>query len=172
MLHNPFAAAFRDLRRDKLYTGIMILGLAAGFAAAMLIGLYVHNEHRFESFISGYEQIYRLEADRLVPGREPERTGFSLGTEAAQNTIEFPEVAEVVRLALSSQFVGKEQAENWERVAWVDPEFFNVLRFPVLAGDPVAAMHEPHGLVVTRTMARKYFGQDAPLGETLLLQDV
>src|SRR5690606_36059985 len=72
----------------------------------------------------------------------------------------------------SSQFVGKEQAENWERVAWVDPEFFNVLRFPVLAGDPVAAMHEPHGLVITRTMARKYFGQDAPLGETLLLQAV
>lgn len=172
MLHNPFAAAFRDLRRDKLYTGIMILGLAAGFAAAMLIGLYVHNEHRFESFISGYEQIYRLEADRLVPGREPERTGFSLGTEAAQIALDFPEVAEVVRLALSSQFVGKEQAENWERVAWVDPEFFNVLRFPVLAGDPVAAMHEPHGLVITRTMARKYFGQDAPLGETLLLQDV
>src|SRR5690606_41312657 len=118
----------------------MILGLEAGFVAAMLIGLYVHNEHRFESFISGYEQIYRLEADRLVPGREPERTGFSLGTEAAQITLDFPEVAEVVRLALSSQVVGKEQAENWERVALVDPEFFNVHSIPRLAGEPCAAI--------------------------------
>ena len=172
MLHNPFTAALKSLSRDKFYTGVMIFGLAAGFAAAMLIGLYVHNEYSFEGFIPGYERVYRLEADRLGPGGEPRRTGFSLGTEASQVVLDFPQVEQVVRLALSSRWVGKDLAETWERVAWVDPEFFDVLPFPAFAGDPVAAMHEPNGVVLTRAMARKHFGRDAPIGETLLIQHV
>jgi putative ABC transport system permease protein len=169
MLHNPFAAAFGNLLRDKFYTGIMVLGLAAGFAAAMLIGLYVHNEHSFESFISGYEQVYRLEHDNLGQGR---RTDIVESTAAVQVALDFPEVEQVARLALSSRFVGKDEAKTWERVAWVDPEFFNVLPFPVLAGDPVAALQQPDGIVLTRAIARKHFGQDAPIGETLLVQAV
>ena len=172
MLHNPFAAAFHNLLRDKFYTGVMISGLAAGFAAALLIGLYVNNEYSFESFIPGYEQIYRLETDRLGLGGKPQRTPFSLSTAAAQIALDFPEVDQVARLALSSEWVGTDSAETWERVAWVEPDFFDVLSFPVLAGDPVAAMHEPNGVVLTRAMARKHFGRDAPIGETLLVQDV
>lgn len=172
MLHNPVAAAFHNLFRDRFYTGIMILGLAVGFAAAILIGLYVHNEYSFERFIPGYEQVYRLEMDRLGLEGEPHPGDFSVTTAAAQLALDFPDVDQVVRLALSSQWVGKDEAETWERMAWVDPEFFNVLRFPVLAGDPVAAMHEPNSVVLTRAVARKYFDEDAPIGETLFVQHV
>jgi putative ABC transport system permease protein len=172
MLHNPLAAAFHNLFRDKFYSGIMILGLAVGFAAAILIGLYVNNEYSFEHFISGYQQVYRLETDMPGPGGGPQRTGSSPSTAAAQLALDFPEVDQVARLALSSQFVGEGEAKSWERVAWVDPEFFKVMPFPVLAGDPVAAMHEPNGVVLTRATARKYFGQDTPIGETLLVQHV
>jgi putative ABC transport system permease protein len=172
MLHNPITAASRDISRDWFYSGIMILGLAAGFAAAMLIGLYVHNEYNFESFIPGYDQVYRLETDRLGLGGEPQRSGFSLSTAAAQLALDFPEVEQVVRLALSSQWVGTDNAETWERVAWVEPDFFDVLPFPVLAGDAIDAMHQPDSIVLTRAMARKYFGQDAPIGETLFVQHV
>jgi putative ABC transport system permease protein len=170
MLHNPFAAALRSFSRDRFYTGIMILGLAVAFAAAMVIGLYVHNEYSFESFIPGYERVYRLETDRLGPGGEPLRTAFSVNTAAVRLALDFTEVEQVARLALSSEWVGEDEADTWERVAWVDPEFFNVLPFPELAGDSVAAMHQPDGIVLTRAMARKHFGQDAPIGETLLVQ--
>jgi putative ABC transport system permease protein len=172
MLHNPITAALRDISRDWFYGGIMILGLAAGFAAAVLIGLYVHSEYSFESFISGYEQVYRLETDEPGPGPEPQPTAFSFHSSAAQVALDFPEVEQVARLALSSRWVGKDEAAFWERVAWVDPEFFSVLPFPVLAGDPVAALHQPDGVVLTRSMALKHFGQDAPIGETLLVQHV
>jgi putative ABC transport system permease protein len=172
MLHNPFTAALHDISRDRLYSGIMILGLAASFAAAMLIGLYIKNEYGFESFIPGYEEVYRLEMGRLGPDGETQWSGFSWSTAAARMAIDFPEVDQVVRLALSSEWVGKDEAETWERVAWVEPDFFEVLPFPVVTGDPLAAMHQPDSVVLTRAMARKHFGQDAPIGETLLVQNV
>lgn len=172
VLRDSFTSAFGNLRRDWFYTGTTISGLAVGFAAAMLIGLYVYDEHNFERFIAGYEQVYRLETDRLVPGAEPQPIPFSVTTAAAQVALDFPEVAQVARLALSTQWVGADEAKNRERVAWVDPDFFAVVPFPVLAGDPVAALHEPDGVVLTQAMARKYFGEDAPLGRTLLVQAV
>lgn len=172
MLRNYLATAFRNLARNGLYAAITVLGLAAGFAAAILIGLYVRDDYTFERFISGYEQIYRLETDVLAPGQEPARSDGSASTAAGYLALDFPELEGVVRLARSSRWVGRDQAETWERVAWTDPDFFKVLPYPVLAGDPVAALHDPNGLVLTRQVARKYFGVDAPIGETLLLQAV
>lgn len=168
MLHNPFSAALRSLFRDRFYTGIMILGLAVGFAAATLIGLYVHNEYSYERFIPGYQQVYRLEMD--APGTGTGTGPFSVSTAAARVTLDFAEAEHVARLALSSRWVGEGEAKSDERVAWVDPEFFNVLPFPVLVGDPVAALHEPDSVVLTRAMARKYFDRDAPIGDTLIVQ--
>ena len=169
LLRNYLTAALRNLARNWLYAGITVLGLAAGFAAAILIGLYVRDEYSFEHFISGYEQIYRLETDVLAPGQEPARGDTAAGTAAAHLALDFPDLEGVVRLARSSRWVGRDKAETWERVAWTDPDFFEVLPYPVLAGDPVAALHDPNGLVLTRQVARKYFGVDAPIGETLLV---
>jgi putative ABC transport system permease protein len=172
LLRNYLIAAFRNLARNWLYAGITVLGLAAGFAAAILIGLYVRDEYSFERFIAGYEQLYRLETDVLAPGQEPARADGSASTAAAYLALDFPEIEGVVRLARSSRWVGRDRAETWERVAWTDPDFFKVLPYPVLAGDPVAALHDPDGLVLTRQVAHKYFGVDAPIGETLLVQAV
>ena len=169
MLRSYLTAACRNFARNWLYASITILGLGAGFAAAILIALYVRDEYSFERFISGYQDIYRLETDVLAPVRELGHVDSTAGSAAAQLALDFPELEGVVRLARSSQWVGRDRAETWERVAWVDPDFFEVLRYPVLTGDPVAALHDPNGLVLTRQMARKYFGVDAPIGETLLI---
>ena len=170
MLRNYLAAAFRNLARNWLYAGITVLGLAAGFAAAILIGLYVRDEYSFERFISGYQYVYRLETDVLAPGQKPAPSDAAAITAAANLALDFPDVGGVARLARSSRWVGRDEAKTWERVAWTDPDFFKVLPYPVLAGDPVGALHDPAGLVLTRQMARKYFGVDAPIGETLLVQ--
>ena len=169
LLRNYLTAALRNFARNWLYAAITVLGLAAGFAAAILIALYVRDEYSFERFIAGYEQIYRLETDVLAPGQEPERGDGAASTAAARLALDFPTLEGVVRLARSSRWVGRDKAETWERVAWTDPDFFKVLPYPVLAGDPVTALHDPNGLVLTRQVARKYFGVDAPIGETLLV---
>jgi putative ABC transport system permease protein len=170
LLRNYLTAALRNLARNWLYAGITVLGLAAGFAAAILLGLYVRDEYSFEHFISGYEQVYRLETDVLAPGQEPARGDAAASTAAANLALDFPYVEAIARLARSSRWVGRDEATTWERVAWTDADFFKVLPYPVLAGDPVAALHDSGGLVLTRRMARKYFGVDAPIGETLLVQ--
>lgn len=170
MLRHNLAVAFRNLARNWLYAGITVAGLAAAFAAAMLIGLYLRDEYSFERFISGYSQVYRLETDVLAPAQEPARTDGASSTAAANLALDFPEVEGIARLARSSRWVGGDEAKTWERVAWTDADFFKVLPYPVLAGDPVAALHNPNGVVLTRKMARKYFGVDAPIGKTLLVQ--
>jgi putative ABC transport system permease protein len=170
VLRSYLAAACRTLARDRLYAAITIFGLAIAFAAATLIGLYVRDEYSFEHFIAGYRQVYRLETDVLAPGEKPVRTDGAASTVAAHFALDFPDVEDIARLARSSRWVGRDEAKTWERVAWVDSDFFKVLPYPVLAGDPIAAMHDPNGLVLTRKVARKYFGTDAPIGETLLVQ--
>jgi putative ABC transport system permease protein len=170
MLRNYLAAASRNLARNWLYAGITILGLAVAFAAATLIGLYVRDEFSFEHFIAGYSQIFGVQTDVLAPGQKPAPTDGTASTVAANLALDFPDLEGIARLARSSRWVGRDKAETWERVAWTDPDFFKVLPYPVLAGDPVAAMHDPDGLVLTEKMARKYFCENAPIGKTLLVQ--
>jgi putative ABC transport system permease protein len=164
------AAALGNLPRDWFYSGVIILGLAVGFASAMLIGLYVRDEFSFERFIPGYQQVYRIETDRLAPGGERQRTDVALSTVVAKVATDFPDVEHVARLERSSRWIGEGETKTRERVAWVDPDFFDVFPFPVLAGDPVAALHEPDSVVLTEAMARKNFGEDAPIGKTLFVQ--
>jgi putative ABC transport system permease protein len=169
MLRNYISAAIGNMGRNGLYAGITILGLAVSFAAAILIGLYLRDEFTFERFLPGHERVYRLQNDLLQPGQKPLPADVTQATAAAFMKLDFPEVQLAARLAASqSTFkIGAKAAE--EPTAWVDPEFFRILPFPVLAGDPNAAMAAPDGLVLTRRMARKYFGVDAPIGRTILV---
>jgi putative ABC transport system permease protein len=169
MLRSYLATALANLARNWLYAGITILGLAAGFAAAILIGLYVRDEYSFDRFIPGWQDAYRLEMDLVLPGQKPLRVNSSVSTAAANLALDFRDVQAVARLQPAPQTLGRSQANSVDGVAWVDPDFFRVLPYPVLAGDPAAALHAPDGLVLTRQMARKYFGQDAPIGKVLLV---
>ena len=169
MLRNYFAAAFGNLSRNWLYAGITILGLAVSFAAAIVIGLYVRDEYSFERFVPGYQDVYRIQLDLALPGQKVQQMDSSLGTVGSNFALDFPEAQSVARLQPSSQALGRRQARSIDAVGWADPDFFKVMAYPVLAGDPVAALHSPDGLVLTRSMARKYFGEDAPIGKTLML---
>ena len=169
MLRNYIAAALGNLGRNWLYAGITILGLAAGFAAAILIGLYVRDEYSYERFIPGYQDVYRAQLDLAVPGQKVQLKDTSQGTAARNLALDFPEVQSVARLEPFAQGLGRERPTAVDTVGWADPDFFKVLPFPALAGDPVAALSSPDGLVLTRSMARKFFGEDAPIGKTLMI---
>jgi putative ABC transport system permease protein len=166
MLLNYLVTALRTLLRQWLHAGITIFGLAAGFAAAILVGLYVHDEFSFEHFVPGYQQVYSLDHDMLMPGQKPQSDEGAPVSAGGALELDFPHLL-AARIARSSQWVGRGEGRSWERVAWVDPDFFKVLPYPVLAGDPVAAMNDPNGVVLTRQAARKFFGEDAPIGKTL-----
>jgi putative ABC transport system permease protein len=167
MLRNYLAAAFANLQRNWLYAGITIVGLAVSFAAAILIGLYVRDEFSFDRFVPDYQRVYRVGMDIHMPGAKPTQADTITGMVAGQLRLDFPQVERTARLEIHSVGVRRGEMEAIEPIAWADPDFFRVLPMPVLAGDPNAALEAPDGLVLTRGMARKYFGEDAPIGKTL-----
>ena len=169
MLRNYLAAAFGNLARNWLYAAITICGLAAGFAAAIVIGLYVRDEYSYERFIPGYQDVYRVQLDLALPGQKVQESDQSLGTVAKNFALDFPEAQSVARLQPRTQGLGRDRVTSQDLVGWADPDFFRVMAYPALAGDPVAALHSPEGLVLTSSMARKYFGEDAPIGKTLMI---
>ncbi|HEY5412200.1 MAG TPA: ABC transporter permease [Caulobacteraceae bacterium] len=169
MLRNYIAAAFGNLSRNWLYAGITILGLSVSFAAAILIGLYLRDETSFDRFIPGYQQVYRIEEDLSLPGEKPFQADYVAGTTAANLALDFPGVERTARLEVGGVGVRRGDLESLEQIGWADPSFFKVMPFEVLAGDLNAALEAPDGLVLSREMARKYFGEDAPIGKTLKL---
>jgi putative ABC transport system permease protein len=171
MFRNYFAAAVRNLARNHLYAVINVLGLAVGFAAAVLVAIYVHHELNFEDFIPGYQRIYRISSAAVVPDAGSNAVEDLGGSEIGPKLkLAFPQIEALARL--SNTFGGENLRHGnvetlEERFYWADPNFFDVVPLPVLAGDLKTALERPDGLVLTRRMARKYFGRDLPLGETL-----
>jgi putative ABC transport system permease protein len=170
MFANVLAAALRNLARNRLYAAISIASLAVGMAAAILTGLYLRDELTFDRFIPGYGDVFVVISDFRSPGRVPLVTDVTPPNVAAALKVDFREIQAVARLAQDSAGVGRGgDVSAVETVGWVDPDFFKVLPLPVLAGDADEAMHRPDGVVITRAMARKVFGRDAPIGEILQL---
>jgi putative ABC transport system permease protein len=169
MFRSYLSAALGNIGRNGLYAAITILGLAVAFTAAILIGLYVRDEFSFDHFIPGHERVYRLQDDLLLPGQKPRPTDVTQSAAAADLKLDFPEVETTARVAASQILLKQDAAVTQEWTAWVDPDFFKIMPFPVLAGDLDAALAAPDGLVLTRQTARRYFGQDAPIGRTILV---
>ena len=167
MFRNYIAAAFGNLGRNWLYASITIGGLAISFAAAILIGLYLRDEYSFETFLPGHETVYRLGETLILPGEKPFVVDGVSATAAPALKLDFPQVERVVRLGPTPMTVKKGNAPIQQAVVWADPGFFKIMRYPVLAGDPDAALDAPDGLVLTRAAARKYFGEDTPIGRIL-----
>jgi putative ABC transport system permease protein len=169
MFRNYMSAALGNIGRNGVYAGITILGLAVSFAAAILIGLFLRDEFTFERFIPGHEQVYRLEADITLPGEKPQPSARTPVQAASFFRLDFPEAQDVARIEILDVSLKRDTVAASEPMAWADPDFFKVMPFPVLAGDPNAALAAPDGLVLTRQAARKYFGEDAPIGKVLMV---
>ena len=167
MFRNYLAAAFGNLGRNWLYASVTILGLAVSFAAAILIGLYLRDEYSFDRFVPDHQRVFRLETDLTWPGGKPQQMDAVSGLVAGQLRLDVPQVEQVARIAPGSVGLRRGDVESLEQIVWADPDFFRVMGAPVLAGDPNAALAAPDGLVLTRGMARRYFGEDAPIGKTL-----
>jgi putative ABC transport system permease protein len=167
MLRNYWMAALRNLARNRLYAGINIGGLAVGFAAAILIGLFVRDEFSYESFIPDHQHAYRVATFRIVPGRSPIFVPVAAPDVAALMKLDFPEVRSVARLASEQVGLRHGDFEASEDIAWADPDIFEVLPLKVFAGNLRTALQRPDAIVLTRQMARKYFGRDNPIGESI-----
>jgi putative ABC transport system permease protein len=170
MFSSYLAAAWRSFLRDRLYALINIIGLAIGLSAALLSGLYIHNELTFERFLPGYEHIYRISAAFAPPGAAPTPVDSSPTDVAPWLRGHMPSLQAAARLNIGTDVVIRVgEVDTLAHIYWADPEFFEIFRFPAEQGDLLTALQRPDGVVLTRSAAREFFGRDRVVGETFLL---
>lgn len=172
MLRNYLAVALRNLARNRLYSGISILALAVGLCVATLAGVTLRNELSYERFIPGYEHTYLAAAVGVPTGHPPLYNLTSPSFVAALLRLNFPQISAVTRLAPDEVRLRHEQTTAKETVYWADPNAFDLLPLPAFAGDLRNGLRRPDGIVLTRSVAQKYFGRGDPIGQPILLDDV
>jgi len=172
MLRNYLTVAVRNVLRQKGYSFINICGLALGIAFCVLVLLYVRDELSYDRFFEKADRIFRVNATSQNPEGDFYRTVIPPPAAPALREA-FPEVEVVTRLAARSRVVLRvgEQAYQEDRFFLADASFFEVFSFSFLQGDAQTALTEPGSLVLTESMARKYFGDANPLGQVITFEN-
>jgi len=168
MLKNYLKIALRNAWRQRGYAAINIVGLALGMCVCLLIVLHVRDEVSYDDFFENGDHIYRVNLRGRVADEDLDV--FATSAPLAQTMLQdFPEVRETVRFLQT----GRQQVEYGERrfyeeqVLQADSTLFRVFSYHLLSGDPNTALVRPKSVVLTQSIARKYFGDEDPMGKTL-----
>jgi putative ABC transport system permease protein len=172
MLRNYIKIAFRNLSKNKLYSFINIAGLAIGMACAILIFKWVQNELGYDRFIENSGSVYRLNWEYRWNGNE----GIGPTTPpplAAKLVEEVPEVAAAVRVYAVAPMVVRygDKFFNEDRIFGADSNFFDIFNFKLLEGNPATALSSPNSVILTASEAKKYFGEESPVGKIITIGD-
>lgn len=167
MFRNYFTTAFRHLAKNKLYAAINIFGLTAGLTACLLIGVYISQELSYDQFNVKKNRIVRVTMEYAKTGtvNQTATTGTKVGPQFKRI---FPAVEEYVRTYISSSVV-KSGSKLFDEphILFADPSFFQIFSFPLLEGDPATVLNSDDKIVITRSMAKKYFGNEEAINKTL-----
>ncbi len=169
MIKNYLKLAFRNLWKHRAFSIINILGLTIGMTACFLIFLYISFELSYDSFNSKADRTYRMVADIKTP-TETLNAGGPAWAVPPFAKHEFPEVEAFTRLAQDNVLIRKGEIKFQEENAmWADSSLFQIFDFKLTQGNPQTALKEPFSIVFSETAAKKYFGNENPIGQSLLI---
>ena len=169
MLQNYFKLAVRNILKHKFFSAINILGMSIGIAACLLILLYVVDELSFDRFHANADRIYQVGLQAKI-GDQDITTGNTCPPMAETLVEEVPGVEAATRI---SNFWGTpslkygDKAFTEEKVFHADSNFFEFFGYKLLEGDIETALKEPNTVVLTKSIATKYFGNESPLGKLI-----
>jgi len=167
MLKNYFKVAFRGLWKNKFSSFINIFGLSIGLSSCLLIGLYIRHELSYDQFQQKGDRIARVIMEYKFDGAGESKAGNFTSTKVAPTFKRvFPEVENAVRMTLYNQpILYKDKFFNEKSIMYADPSFFKMFSFELLKGDAKTAISEPNEIVFTQTAAKRYFGDEDPIGK-------
>lgn len=169
MLKNYLKVAFRNIKRNKIFSLVNLLGLAVGMCCSFLIFLYVQHEFSYDRFHENSDRIYRVVTEWQVEGgsRIHQTTAAPIAPALLRD---YPEVQNAVRIRRTGAVVRCGEKSFVEGgVYLVDPSFLELFHFPLIRGNPEAALNSLNSIVITEEMAEKYFGSRDPMGQRLTL---
>src|ERR1700743_1095681 len=171
MFRNYLKIAFRSLWRHKGFSALNIIGLAVGLSAFFLIYRYVHFETSHDNFHTKSGRIYRLVTDLESSSATLHWSSTSMPM-AINLKADYPEVEEIVRLNGRGMLLRRGDVHFVEKGGlFADSSLFSVFDFPLVQGNPKTALTAPFSIVLSETTAKKYFGNDNALGQTIFFAD-
>ena len=167
MFKNYLKTAFRNLGKNKLYSGINIIGLTAGLAACLLIGVFISHELSYDKFNVSADRIVRVTME--YKNAETVNTTATTGTKVGpQFKRTFPPVEEYARTFLSQGIVKYgEKVFDEQRILFADDPFFKIFSFKLIEGNASSVLDAPQKLVLTASIAKKYFGSETAINKTI-----
>ncbi len=162
MVKNYFKIAWRNLFKSKSFTILNVVGLSTGMVCSILILLWVQNEVSYDKFHTDSNRIYRF-----IVNSGDFRTAVSSAGMGPDLKEELSEIEDVVRTTKFQKvlFEVNNKAFEESRFMYVDPNFLSFFDFPLLQGEKNLALKDPNTIVLTETMAKKFFGDENALGK-------
>ncbi len=177
MFKNYFKTAIRNFKRNTSYALINTLGLAVGIAACLLIFLVVQFESSFDNFHPKKRSIYRVSTEFNNQDGKSYSAGVAFPVATALR-VDFPQIKEVASIYKAGGQITVNDESNQEKKLqednffYVEPEFFSMFNFPVLAGDITTALTDPGSAFLTQATAEKYFTNwQSAIGKTIKYQN-
>jgi putative ABC transport system permease protein len=169
MLRHSLYTALRHLKKNRLYAGIQLLGLALCMTTSLLLLRYATDEWAFDCYHEKADRLFRL-TTRVTTGDSDDHVAFSLFVVGPRVQALYPEVEGYARVLPSYHKKAVQYGEkrfNEAHVYAADAAVLSLFTYPLLEGNPRAALAGPGSVVVSQTFARKYFDGQSPLGQTL-----
>lgn len=173
MIANYFKIAIRNILRHKVYSIINIAGLSVGIACTIIILIWVQYEFSFDRFHENKDRICRLEMKwEWAAGKHRVRFPFAQHAAGPALVREYPEAVQSVRFRHSWQrplVQYKDKQFHETNLIFAENSVFDIFTFPMIKGDPNSALTRPFSIVITENMAKKYFGDEDPIGKVLTI---
>jgi putative ABC transport system permease protein len=171
MFKNYLKIAFRSLKKHKGYSFINISGLAIGMAVCMLIFMWILDELNYDRFHENADRICRVTTNITIGSTL--HTARSLTASGPALVEDFPEIVTAVRVDAPrrASVKYKEKIYLEADIGFAESAIFDIFTFPFISGDPKTALAAPYSVVITESMAKKYFGEEDPLGKFLRINN-
>ncbi|SFQ00578.1 ABC transporter permease [Parafilimonas terrae] len=171
MFRNYLKIIFRNFTRNKTFSFINIAGLTIGLTSCLLIALYIQQQLSFDKFQKNGDRIARVIMEYSFEGSDASNKGNYTSVRVPmvmkQN---FPEVKDAVIMMNSKKIIRyNNNLVTEDNFMYADSSFFNLFSFDLLEGNKRTALTEPYSVVLTQSSAKKYFGNEDPVGKTLQL---
>jgi putative ABC transport system permease protein len=160
MFSNYFKVAWRNIWRNKTYSVIKILGLGIGLTVCMLIFLYTKDEVSYDQFHENKARLYRVIQTWQFGNKPPMTWGITNPIIGESFAKEIPEVQQYIRITGASITIKNNNEVFTETPMFVDDNFLSVFTFPLLRGNKETALQDLHSVVLSKNMAKKYFGTE------------
>ncbi|MBX7126250.1 MAG: ABC transporter permease [Cyclobacteriaceae bacterium] len=171
MISNYFKVAIRNILKYKFFSAINILGMTIGLTSCLMVMLYVTNELSYDNFHPSAERIYQVGLHGRMGGQDL-MVATTCPPMAAALVADLPEVEASTRIASAfGQPVVKvgEKIFTEEKLFYVDSNFFDFFGYKLRSGDVTTALKEPGTVLLTPPMVEKYFGNENPLGQLMVI---